>query len=143
MRESPVLKLVEDKTSRDIGYRRLVGELWTQQQRQMHSLHYIVSYRASFKPELPDFCIRRYSKKGDVVLDPFCGRGTTPLQANLLGRIAWFSDVNPLAFRMTRAKTMPVGLDEIVLRLNEVDLVLHSLEQITVTKQPNGDVIIQ
>ena len=28
-------------------------------------------------------------------------------------------------------------------RLNEVDLVLHSLEQITVTKQPNGDVIIQ
>ncbi len=26
-------------------------------------------------------------------------------------------------------------------RLNEVDLVLHSLEQITVTKQPNGDVI--
>ncbi len=28
-------------------------------------------------------------------------------------------------------------------RLNEVDLVLHSLEQIIVTKQPNGDVIIQ
>ena len=28
-------------------------------------------------------------------------------------------------------------------RLNEVDLVLHSLEQITVTKQPNGDVIIR
>jgi SAM-dependent methyltransferase len=123
VKQSPVLKLVQDKTSSssEVGYKRLVGELWTPQQRQMHSLHYIVSYRASFKPELPDFCIQRFSKKGDVVLDPFCGRGTTPLQANLLGRTAWFSDVNPLALRMTRAKAMPVGLDEIVLRLNEVD----------------------
>lgn len=115
------LKLVEDKTISSAGYKRLVGELWTAQQRQMHSLHYVVSYRASFKPELPDFCIRRYSEKGAVVFDPFSGRGTTALQANLLGRVAWACDVNPLAVAMTRAKTMPVGLDEIVLRLNEID----------------------
>ncbi|MCB0360918.1 MAG: hypothetical protein KDD44_14820, partial [Bdellovibrionales bacterium] len=103
------------------NYKRLVGELWTSQQRQMHSLHYVVSYRASFKPELPDFCIRRYSSKGAVVFDPFSGRGTTALQANLLGRVAIGADVNPLAVRLTQAKTEPVGLDEIVLRLNEVD----------------------
>jgi hypothetical protein len=115
------LRLVEEEQSAESGYRRKVGELWTAQQRQMHSLHYVVSYRASFKPELPDFCIRRYSKKGDVVFDPFSGRGTTALQANLLGRVAWASDVNPLAVRMTRAKLNPAGLDEIVLRLNEVD----------------------
>ncbi len=87
----------------------------------MHSLHYVVSYRASFKPELPEFCIRRYSKKGDVVLDPFSGRGTTALQANLLGRVAWAFDVNPLAVALTRAKTNPVGLHEVVLRLNDVE----------------------
>ena len=125
MANNPKLKLVEDKTVPQIGdasgYKRLVGELWTAQQRQMHSLHYVVSYRASFKPELPDFCIRRYSKKGDVVLDPFCGRGTTALQANLLGRVAWTSDVNPLAVKIGRSKLMPVGLDEVVLRLNEID----------------------
>ena len=113
------LHLVEDKS--EMGYRRMVGELWTAQQRQMHSLHYVVSYRASFKPELPDFCIRRYTDKGDVVFDPFSGRGTTALQANLLGRVAWASDINPLAVRITQAKTSPVGLDEVVLRLNEVD----------------------
>ena len=119
--QKPSLKLVEDKTSEDCSYKRLVGELWTSSQRQMHSLHYVVSYRASFKPELPDFCIKRYSKKGDVVFDPFSGRGTTALQANLLGRVAWASDVNPLAIKLTAAKTSPVGLDEIVLRLNEID----------------------
>ncbi len=117
----PSLTLVQDSSLVEQGYKRFVGELWTAQQRQMHSLHYVVSYRASFKPELPDFCIRRYSKKGDIVLDPFSGRGTTVLQANLLGRVGWGCDVNPLAVRMTQAKTNPVGLDKIVLRLNEVD----------------------
>lgn len=115
------LRLVEDALEAEGEYKRFIGELWTAQQRQMHSLHYVVSYRASFKPELPDFCIRRYTKKGQVVLDPFCGRGTTALQSNLLGRIAWSFDVNPLAVRLAEAKTAPVGLDEIVLRLNEVD----------------------
>lgn len=117
----PSLKLVDDSPQGDGAYKRSVGELWTNQQRQMHSLHYVVSYRASFKPELPDFCIRRYSKAGQTVLDPFSGRGTTALQANLLGRVAWASDANPLSMYITKAKTSPVGLDEIVLRLNEVD----------------------
>ena len=115
------LKLVEDQQDTPGGYKRFVGELWTAQQRQMHSLHYVVSYRASFKPELPDFCIKRYSEKGGVVLDPFCGRGTTALQTNLLGRVSLGCDVNPLAVRLAQAKTEPVGLDEIVLRLNEID----------------------
>lgn len=116
-----VLELVEDKTVTGGSYKRMVGELWTAKQRQMHSLHYAVSYRASFKPELPDFCIRRYSEKGAVVLDPFTGRGTTALQANLLGRVAWACDVNPLAVLLTKAKTNPIGLDEVVLRLNGID----------------------
>ena len=115
------LELVEDKTAEANGYKRFIGELWTAKQRQMHSLHYVVSYRASFKPELPDFCIRRYSEKGAVVLDPFTGRGTTALQANLLGRVAWACDVNPLAVLMTQAKTNPIGLDEVVLRLNTMN----------------------
>lgn len=72
---------------------RIVGEFWTSRQRQMHSLHYAVSYRASFKPELPDYFIRRYTKPGDVVFDPFAGRGTTVLQANILGRIGWGNEI--------------------------------------------------
>ena len=113
------LRLVEEP--QQIGYRKTVAELWTAQQRQMHSMHYVVSYRASFKPELPDFFIKRYSEKGAVVLDPFSGRGTTALQANLLGRVAFACDINPLAIQLTKAKTSPAGLDEVVLKLNQVD----------------------
>jgi hypothetical protein len=49
--------------------------------------------------------IEKLSKPGDVVLDPFSGRGTTPFQALLSGREAIGNDINPVAFCLTRAKT--------------------------------------
>lgn len=88
----------------------------------MHSLHYAVSYRASFKPELPDFFIQRHTKPGDVVFDPFSGRGTTVLQANLTGRIGYANDVNPLSERIAYPKTHPVLLEEIARTLDQIDL---------------------
>lgn len=45
-----------------------------------------------------------YSKAGDWVLDPFSGRGTTPLQCLLSGRKALALDVNPVATCVSRAK---------------------------------------
>ena len=63
----------------------LVNEFWTARQRQAHSIQE-VSYRACFKPQLPEFFITRLTKAGDAVYDPFMGRGTTPVQAALLGR---------------------------------------------------------
>jgi len=49
--------------------------------------------------------IDRLTKPGDLVLDPFCGRGTTPFQALLMGRKAVASDINPVAYCVTKAKT--------------------------------------
>lgn len=48
-----------------------------------HGLH---KYPAKFFPELPRWLIERYSSKGDWVLDPFMGSGTTNLEASMLGR---------------------------------------------------------
>jgi tRNA G10 N-methylase Trm11 len=71
-----------------------VNEFWTARQRQAHSLHEI-SYRACFKPQLPRFFIERLTHAGDIVYDPFMGRGTTLVEAALLGRVPCGSDVNP------------------------------------------------
>lgn len=85
------------------------GEFWTARQRQMHPLHYAVSYRASFKPELPDFFIRRCldeaHRRRAVVLDPFGGRGTTALQANMLGCRAIHNDLNPVSLFIAGARS--------------------------------------
>lgn len=94
-------------------------EFWTARQRQGHSLHEI-SYRACFKPQLPEYFIERYTKPGDIVTDPFMGRGTTPLQAHLMGRQAAGSDVNPLCIMMARPRFNPPSLHAISSRMDQV-----------------------
>ncbi len=94
-----------------------IDSLWTNRQRQMHAIHYTVSYRASFKPELPDYFIRRYAaRRGATVLDTFGGRGTTVLQANLLGHRAIHNDVNPVASFLCSARQVIPPLGELVER---------------------------
>src|ERR1035441_6710124 len=60
-----------------------INEFWTAKQRAASRLHEI-SYRACFKPQLPRFFIERLTCPGEVVYDPFMGRGTTLLEAALL-----------------------------------------------------------
>jgi hypothetical protein len=98
-----------------------VNEFWTAKQRQASSLHE-VSYRACFKPQLPRFFIERLTQPGDVVHDPFMGRGTTPLEAALLGRIPCGSDINPLSLVLTRPRLRPPSQAEVVARVGDLDL---------------------
>ena len=75
-------------------------EFWTSKQRQANPLHEI-SYRGCFKPQLPAYFIDRLSKPGDIVHDPFCGRGTTVVEAALMGRQVSANDINPLSKILT------------------------------------------
>ncbi|HNL69894.1 MAG TPA: site-specific DNA-methyltransferase [Leptospiraceae bacterium] len=98
------------------------GELWTARQRQMHPIHYTISYRGSFKPELPDFFINRYLKVPGVVLDPFGGRGTTTLQANLLGHRAVHNDLNPVSVFLARSRQNVPAMKILEKRLDALQL---------------------
>lgn len=55
------------------------------------------SYPATFIPEIPYALIEILSQKGDVVLDPFGGIGTTFMQALSLERVPYSFDINPVA----------------------------------------------
>lgn len=101
-----------------------VNEFWTAKQRQASSLHE-VSYRACFKPQLPRFFIERLTKPGEVVYDPFMGRGTTPVEAALLGRLPFGNDINPLSLTFTRPRLNPPTLDEVAARLSQINLSDH------------------
>lgn len=67
-------------------------------------LHTICSYMAMFPPSLPHYFIEKYTKEGDVVFDPFSGRGTTVLEACLMNRKAVGNDKNILAYILTKTK---------------------------------------
>jgi hypothetical protein len=82
-----------------------------------HTLHPMCSYLASFPAALVHAFVARYSRPGDVVLDPFSGRGTAPVQAAAEGRIGVGNDLNPLAHILTAAKLEPASPAEARTRL--------------------------
>lgn len=67
------------------------------------------SYPATFIPEIPYAMIEILSQKGDVVLDPFGGIGTTFIQALSLERTPYSFDINPVA--TTVCKTLYMLFD--------------------------------
>lgn len=96
-----------------------INEFWTSGQRQGHRLHE-VSYRACFKPQLPAFFIDALTSVGEVVYDPFMGRGTTPIEANLRGRIAYGNDANPLSCVLTEPRLNTPTLSQVKDRLSQI-----------------------
>lgn len=72
-------------------------------------IHAIHPYPAKFIPQIPRQLIKLYHP-GDksIVLDPFCGSGTTLIEAISLGLDAWGVDLHPLACLIARVKTTPL-----------------------------------
>ena len=104
-----------------LAVQTFVNEFWTSRQRAANRLHEI-SYRACFKPQLPRFFIERLTQPGERVYDPFMGRGTTLLEAALLGRVPVGCDANPLSMVLARPRLQPPTFDQIDKRLREIDL---------------------
>jgi site-specific DNA-methyltransferase (cytosine-N4-specific) len=75
-----------------------------------HSLH---PYPAKFIPQIPNALIQALSSVGDTVLDPFCGSGTTLVEALLLKRHAIGIDASPLSCLIASAKTSRLTDDDI------------------------------
>jgi site-specific DNA-methyltransferase (adenine-specific) len=74
-----------------------------------------------FPAKVAHYFIQRYSRPGDVVLDPFSGRGTVPLQARVEGRLAICNDLNPLAYVLSRAKVDPPSWASILSLVNDLE----------------------
>ncbi|MBY0270109.1 MAG: hypothetical protein K2X06_09590 [Burkholderiales bacterium] len=96
-------------------------EFWTSKQRQANPLHE-VSYRGCFKPQLPAYFIDRLSKPGDFIYDPFSGRGTTAIEAALMGRNVIANDINPLSAILTRPRLQVPLIAAIDVRLRAIKM---------------------
>lgn len=86
-----------------------------------HPFHSICPYFAMF----PESFVRRnvlaWSKRDDVICDPFSGRGTTIFESLLNGRKGIGCDTNPVAVCLSKAKAEPPKLDKVLDRLNKLE----------------------
>jgi site-specific DNA-methyltransferase (adenine-specific) len=95
---------------------------WKQASRNWgDNLHSICSYLAMFPASMPHYFIKKLTDEGDVVLDPFSGRGTTLFEAIKNERIGIGNDLNPLARVLTKSKSNPPSKEEVLERLNELE----------------------
>src|SRR5437868_3518887 len=92
---------------------RLESESWNfSDSKSGGDLHAIHPYPAKFIPEIPRRVLEHVPiPVGTVVLDPFCGAGTTLVEAQRLGIESVGVDLNPIACLLSRVKTTPLTVD--------------------------------
>ncbi len=84
--------------------------VWSFEKRGTWASH-TPQYRGNWPPEVARNVILRYSKPGDIVLDPMVGGGTTPVECLLNGRNSISNDINPGAISIVRDRLdLPEGL---------------------------------
>ena len=71
--------------------------------------HNYFKYPCKFIPEIPRWAIKKYSSENDWIFDPFAGSGTTILEANLLNRNAYYTEIDEVAKLLILAKTTPLS----------------------------------
>jgi hypothetical protein len=67
--------------------------------------------------------IKRFTKPGDVVLDPFCGRGTVPFVAGVLSRSFFGVEIFPVGWVYAAAKCKPASERQVTKRLEQIAIV--------------------
>ena len=73
-----------------------------------HPVQAIMSRTGSFPVGIAKAILTELAPKNAVVLDPFCGKGTTLLAGRCLGHATYGSDVAPEAVWSARAKVADV-----------------------------------
>jgi len=77
-----------------------------------YATHGIHAYKGKFYPQLAKALINLSAVPvGSTVLDPFCGSGTTILEAFLNGMVGVGCDLHPLAVKIARAKVGILGVE--------------------------------
>lgn len=92
-------------------------ETWTALGTNMqlaYATHGIFRYFGKFPPPIATYLINKYTKIGDLVIDPMSGSGTSAVESALLKRRCIVNDLNPLSFLLAKVKTKYI--DESVLR---------------------------
>ena len=84
-------------------------------------LHSICPYFAMFPEQFVRKHVIAHTDSGDVVFDPFAGRGTTVLESILLDREGFGTDLNPVAVCLSNAKANPPGEGALMRRIRELE----------------------
>jgi len=112
-----------DKTRRETSY-------------LTHGYH---RYPAKFIPQIVSRLVKKYTKKGDLIIDPFGGCGTTLVESKVMCRSSIGVDINPVAVLMTKVKITPIKLNKIEKYFLNLEDKIDSFNKDTKIKVPEHE----
>ncbi len=106
---------------------------------QAHSPMYLMHKYWARKPHnVVGEYIEHYSRKGEIVLDPFVGSGVTAIEALKRGRKAVVVDINPISTFITRMTLKPINLKDFKEAFKQLEKsVRKDVEKLYTTTCPN------
>jgi len=108
---------------------------WVKESERTKHVHRLHPYKGKFIPQLVEYFLDEhtdklkkevYFKKGDIVIDPFCGSGTTLIQANELGIHSIGVDISPFNAFISNVKLIKVDFKKLE---NELNKILKKLDE--------------
>ena len=119
---------------------RVLAESWEYPDADtQHLTHNIHRYSGKFIPPIAARAIGLLSRPGDRIVDPYCGSGTTLLEAALAGRRATGVDLNPLAVLIARVKTTPLPASKLQTMVRTLTRSLLSDGKASKCSAPEGE----
>ncbi|MEO1927243.1 MAG: DNA methyltransferase [Nautiliaceae bacterium] len=113
---------------------------WVKESERTKHVHRLHPYKGKFIPQLVEYFLDEhidnlkkevYFKKGDIVIDPFCGSGTTLIQANELGIHSIGIDISPFNAFISNVKLIEVDFSRLEKEINKI---IKKLDEFTTSK---------
>lgn len=86
------------------------------------TLHQLSPYIGKIKSSIAGHLVEKYSKAGELVIDPFAGAGTIPFEAVVRQRRVIGGDISPYAQILSKAKLAPPSSLKAALKLAQAAL---------------------
>ncbi|MEW6009333.1 MAG: DNA methyltransferase [Candidatus Omnitrophota bacterium] len=85
--------------------------------KHVHRLH---PYLGKFIPQLVELFLKHYFKRGDWIIDPFMGSGTTLVEANVLGMNSVGIEISEFNCHIARVKTKRYNIPEVEKEIKDI-----------------------
>lgn len=98
--------------------------------------HCFHAYPAMMIPQIAGRLLKKYGTSVNTLFDPYCGSGTSLVEANVNGINAIGTDLNPLARLIAKTKTTPIDIKTLDLYLKDFNEHLFAFQLNTLNSQP-------